>query len=259
MPSTFSFGLVAITVSFSRLSLLALLLTKIVDCRLASREGGKNISNVVILPFPSHNEFDLFVNRTQYDYHSEHPHASTTVYISRTDYPWFLENNVVRHGHLEKTSNQARRYGCDIAATNGGPYNEDGTSSGSLVLQGKHYHNNKNHTNLAGFGTTTNQEWVFGNYFDILGTSDTTLWDFVTGFEWLVQDSQVVQNKVNPTGAVRAARTAVGVDTDGNLLLLVSDGYEKWYRYVKTKIVSWAIVQMSHYWLTILSFLHYRI
>ena len=32
----------------------------------------------------------------------------------------------------------------------------------------------------------------------------------------------------NPTGAVRAPRTAVGLDKDSNLMLLVVDGCQRW-------------------------------
>jgi exopolysaccharide biosynthesis protein len=73
-------------------------------------------------------------------------------------------------------------------------------------------------------------------------SSRIKLWDFVSGFGWLVYDGKPRvttfhgngtaksggNNPSNPTGAIRAPRTAVGLDKDSNLMLLVVDGCEKW-------------------------------
>jgi hypothetical protein len=147
------------------------------------------------------------------------------VYVVHTNYPGSVVAPTAnlqqqqQHHHLQTTSHQARLHGCDIVATNGGPYNADGTSSGPLVMQGTLITTNNTSTDFVGFGTTTSEEWVLGTFDDAQSTTTTTLWDFVTGFGWLVYDHQVVANNSdNPTGAYRAARTAIGLDDHGNLL-----------------------------------------
>jgi exopolysaccharide biosynthesis protein len=54
------------------------------------------------------------------------------------------------------------------------------------------------------------------------------LQEFVTGFDWLVYNGTVKVGN-DTTGALRAPRTVIGLDSQGRLLLLVVDGCEFWY------------------------------
>jgi exopolysaccharide biosynthesis protein len=54
-----------------------------------------------------------------------------------------------------------------------------------------------------------------------------TIQHFCTGFGWIVHDGMsIANNSHNPTGANRAPRTAIGLDYDSNLILMVVDGCE---------------------------------
>mmetsp|Transcript_21615 Transcript_21615/g.47218 ORF Transcript_21615/g.47218 Transcript_21615/m.47218 type:complete len:435 (+) Transcript_21615:306-1610(+) len=163
---------------------------------------------------------------------------------------------------LQTTSGQAASNNCDIVATNGGPFDEGGVwNSGPTVRNGKLIRTEPNAQNsgFVGFGIafdsetgTTNEEngssssnpsmdeshrgnWIIGTYGQLVSSpvmsSPPTrkIWDFVTGFEWLVYNgtswvSNDCNRKPNPTGALRAPRTAVGLDKDSNLMVLVVDG-----------------------------------
>ena len=129
----------------------------------------------------------------------------------------------------QTTLRQARQNHCTVGAANGGPFNRDGTSSGPLVLRSQHFYNQTDPP-WVGFGTTMDGEWVLGRYGQWNSARRRRLWDFVTGFGWLVYNGTVVANNTdNPTGADRAPRTAVGLDWNSNLMILVADGCEKWY------------------------------
>ena len=60
---------------------------------------------------------------------------------------------------LATTQAQARANNCDVVATNGGPYNKDGTSSGPLVLKGQLQTNNTQ-SSFVGIGLAINQSDV---------------------------------------------------------------------------------------------------
>jgi hypothetical protein len=64
-----------------------------------------------------------------------------------------------------------------------------------------------------------------------------TIRNFVSGFEWLVYRGRRVAARYKTTttrsmeepSALRAPRTAIGIDSKNNLMLLVVDGCERWY------------------------------
>jgi hypothetical protein len=139
--------------------------------------------------------------------------------------------------------------GCEWAV-NGGPYQTDGTPVGVVIANGTIVAGGDDHTddttNSVGFGITRD-----GNYY-ILGNINAKrrrrddnddngiainedddniiddLQEFVTGFDWLVYNG-TAQVGNDTTGAVRAPRTAIGVDGHGRLLWFVVDGCEVWY------------------------------
>ncbi len=129
---------------------------------------------------------------------------------------------VLSSDRLQRTTKLSRQYNCTWAA-NAGPYHADGSSVGLVVSHGEIRHESYGG---VGFGLTKDStHWVLGtpNRSDVFYLSD-----FVTGFDWLVRDGAMV-NSTDTTGAVLAARTAIGVDDEGRLLLMVIDGCEKWY------------------------------
>lgn len=195
-------------------------------------------------------------------------------YLVTTNYPWsiVLPNNSDNNqsdvnsnnnnsssrlsSFLQMTSQQAENRHCNIVATNGGPFDEGGRwNSGPTVSNGKLIRT-KPHPEESGFvgfgiGTTetinsssssseksaNNRYWVIGRYGQLVPSSTVTLWDFVTGFKWLVYNGKprvtypyniISTSPPNPTGAIRAPRTAVGLDKDSNLMLLVVDGCQHW-------------------------------
>jgi hypothetical protein len=185
----------------------------------------------VVIPFANHHRF---TNLTKFS-----TSRGIAVHIFQTTEAWSVvapteHNNNNNISKLQTTLRQAQINGCGIGATNGGPFNPDGTSSGPLVLKGKLHHHQSNHhqqtdesSDYIGFGTTRNKEWVLGSFAQVRHLDP---WDFVTGFNWLVYDgTMVANNSQNPTGAYQAARTAIGVDWNSTLLLIVSDGCERWY------------------------------
>jgi hypothetical protein len=161
------------------------------------------------------------------------------------------------HQPLRTTAYQAKQNHCDVVATNGGPFNKDGTSSGPLVVQGQLESNHTVESSYVGIGITMPQlmnrfahdlepkpqYWVMGTYSQVMEELQQTqqsqqlamqvpsiLWNFVTGFQWLVHNgTAVADNSKNPTGAPQAARTVMGLDRDLNFFVLVTDGCERWY------------------------------
>ncbi len=181
-------------------------------------------------------------------------------YLVTTNYPWsvVLPDSSYNYGSnssspqtplLQKTSIQAAVHHCDIVASNGGPFDKGGRwNSGPTVSNGKLIRTKPNpeDSQFVGFGISgteplsdTNRSWVMGQYGQLVrSSSKLKLWDFVTGFGYLVYDGKPrvilprndsLGNHLDPTGgATRAPRTAVGLDKDLNLMILVVDGCERW-------------------------------
>lgn len=120
------------------------------------------------------------------------------------------------------TSVQAQRDGC-LWATNAGPFNmKTGQCSGVVIADDELAAADWNTTD-AMFASTRDGKWVLGSvtkseaeYFGVT--------NLVTGFGWLVQDGK---SMVTTRGGEVAPRTAVGVDAQGRLVVLVVDGCEK--------------------------------
>jgi hypothetical protein len=195
-----------------------------------SRRSNNHLPDSVVIPFANPKDH-RFTNFTKFS-----TSAGIAVHLVQTTEAWSVVAPTTEHNNhthkLETTLQQAQINGCEIGATNGGPFNPDGTSSGPLVIKGKLQSSNHHQTEAAsdhiGFGTTRdNNTWVIGSFAQV---RHLDLWNFVTGFNWLVYDGRIVANNShNPTGAYQAARTAIGVDWNSTLLLMVSDGCERWY------------------------------
>ncbi len=192
-------------------------------------------------------------------------------YLVTTNYPWSVvlsdtsDNNRTSDSSslltslLQKTSRQAASHHCDIVATNGGPFDKGGRwNSGPTVSEGRLIRTKPcpEKSQFFGFGiafeetpgnsrkskkSAKHRHWIMGQYGQLVRSSSSlSIWDFVTGFGWLVyngrprvtspnsnnDDDDV--NQLDPTGATRAPRTAVGLDKDSNLMLLVVDGCQNW-------------------------------
>jgi len=149
-------------------------------------------------------------------------------HLVTTTEPW----NVVvpsPYPHLERTSVQAKKHHCKLA-TNGGPFQVDGSCVGAVIVNGNVIANDFGGT---GFGITTTRgpqssSWVIGTIDTVQQAQDLGIQHYVTGFDWLVEygENVVVDNN---TGGKEAPRTAIGVDHQGRLLLMVADGCEHWY------------------------------
>ena len=188
-------------------------------------------------------------------------------YLVTTNYPWSVvlpntsDSNRSNTSDpstplLQKTSHQAANHNCNIVATNGGPFDKGGSwNSGPTVSKGRLVRTKPlpEDSQFFGFGisltetpsngtnskkSANNRNWVMGQYGQLLRSSSRlAIWDFVTGFGWLVYDGKARvthshssnhKNHPDPTGAFRAPRTAIGLDKDSNLMLLVVDGCQRW-------------------------------
>lgn len=174
----------------------------------------------VIAPFPD-STVQPTTNVLQFEY-LQHPKRMAYVVTTNQVFSVGVPEGV---GKLWKTTHQSQRHGCDVAATNGGPFHGDGTSCGPVVIRGQLIQNVS--TDFVGFGTTRHGQWVLGRYDQL---SELDIDNFLTGFGWLVYEGRdiTINTSENDTGAQRAARTAVGIDGNGMLVILVADGCEKW-------------------------------
>lgn len=118
-------------------------------------------------------------------------------------------------------------------ATNGGPF-----SMASGACQGVLYHNsvplltNWNATitsegiHTAMFALTNESTWVIGNLDTGLAAS-LHIREALSGFGWLVRNGKAVKCTDSRRWCTEVApRTAIGIDKDGRLLMLVVDGCE---------------------------------
>jgi hypothetical protein len=77
----------------------------------------------------------------------------------------------------------------------------------------------------VGFGLSSDStQWVMGYLLNDQATRVAR--DFVTGLGWLVYQGRPVRQSTE--GPERSARTAIGVDQSGRLIVVVADGCEKW-------------------------------
>jgi hypothetical protein len=150
-------------------------------------------------------------------------------FLAVTNEPWsiVLPKNRSASDHLQPTSKQAEQHDCFLA-TNGGPYHRDGTCVGAVIVDGNI---GEDRFDGVGFGVTRqpNRTWVIGRVESSEQARALRLQHYVTGFDWLVYNgAAVAMERNNTTGADKAPRTAVGIDSEGRLMLLVADGCEKW-------------------------------
>lgn len=150
-------------------------------------------------------------------------------YLALTNYMW----SVVAFeecGGVEKTSQQAKSNSCQVA-TNGGPFESltNGVCTGAVLMDGNVI-SGRFSSSSVGFGKTQGNRWVLGGLADENEAQQIGVTDFVTGFGWLVYNGRAVVSDNNPTGAVKAPRTAIGINPQGELLLLVVDGCQKCWR-----------------------------
>jgi hypothetical protein len=146
-------------------------------------------------------------------------------YLAVTNEPWSIV--LPNRSALQPTSRQAKQHHCFLA-TNGGPYHRDGTCVGAVIVDGNII---GDRFDGVGFGVTRqpNSMWVIGRVESSEQARVLRLQHYVTGFDWLVYNgSAVAMERNNTTGADKAPRTAVGIDSEGRLMLLVADGCEKW-------------------------------
>ena len=179
----------------------------------------ESTSKLYLVPVPS---FPAYTNLTVLNFKD----LPRKAYLVTTSEPW----NVVvpsPYPHLERTSVQAKKHDCRLA-TNGGPFQADGTCVGAAIVNGKVVADDFGGT---GFGVTKGPEtkWVLGAVDSIQKAQELGVQHYVTGFDWLVENGQNVAKLYNnTTGGEKAPRTAIGIDFEGRLLQMVADGCEHW-------------------------------
>jgi hypothetical protein len=168
------------------------------------------------------NDHDCLQNHRAYLLWTTEP---LTILLPHQDanHPNFIRRHDNSRFPLQTTSDQAKTNHCKWAS-NGGPYNPDGSCTGTCMVDG-HVQSGVFGAQDVGFGTTRNAH-VFGSFEDAQEANEAGLVQFVTGFDFVVYDSK---NVAAFDDLARAPRTAIGVnDRTGKLLLFVSDGYEHW-------------------------------
>lgn len=124
--------------------------------------------------------------------------------------------SVLYDAQLKRTSHYAE---CEYAA-NGGPFQRNGMPVGVVIANGSYAADDYLSGNI-GFGKGPT-EWVIGNVDTV-----KNIQEFVTGFDWLVYNGTTKVGN-DTTGALRAPRTAIGLDRQGRLFILIVDGCEFW-------------------------------
>eukprot|EP00521_Asterionellopsis_glacialis_P014953 CAMPEP_0195308146 /NCGR_PEP_ID=MMETSP0707-20130614/38075_1 /TAXON_ID=33640 /ORGANISM="Asterionellopsis glacialis, Strain CCMP134" /LENGTH=266 /DNA_ID=CAMNT_0040372405 /DNA_START=336 /DNA_END=1136 /DNA_ORIENTATION=- len=133
---------------------------------------------------------------------------------------------------VQTTSKQAKHHSCQVA-TNGGPFQSyrNGGCTGEVIIGGKVVSGEfSSLSSVVGFGVTNDNRWLFGRLANEIEAQQLGINYFVTGFGWLVYNglNALTSNKTESNmETLSSARTAVGVDHEGRLVLLVVDGCEK--------------------------------
>jgi exopolysaccharide biosynthesis protein len=154
---------------------------------------------------------------------------------------------------LYKTSFFAKEKRCAYAV-NGGPFQSylTGGCIGLVISEGKIIYSPSNSNlqgsdNNVGFGLSYDNKWILGDIRTGIKNSNDTISrgnvqivdnqnnlihvkEYVTGlFGWLIMDNKIIPSSIsqNPENDVYAPRTAIGVNSVGNLLILQVDGCEK--------------------------------
>lgn len=159
----------------------------------------------------------------------EKMNSGPTYYAIRSNECWQFVAPEPRS--LERTSWQGKQNGCEIAV-NGGPFQRNGDPVGGTIIHNQTL--SSDFPSDPGFGMTSENQFVLGSFESSGEAERLSVVSFATGFNWLVRNGINSAPSTDPTGAKIAARTALGVDAEGNLLVLVVDGCEKWYVDFKT-------------------------
>lgn len=151
---------------------------------------------------------------------------------------------VERETKLTVTSKQAQQHDCHIAS-NGGPFQKTGESVGGVVVDSTVVSTDFSPTNV-GFGSSKSS-WILGGIANASEAFELGVQYYLTGFDWLVYKGKptCTQNE-DHTGKRRAPRTAIGLDENGHLLLLVVDGCEECFRNKGLTLIEVANIFVSH-------------
>ena len=120
---------------------------------------------------------------------------------------------------------------------NGGPFHRDGSLVGAVLIEdGTIVSDDFGSTVGLGVASASSSKfWIMGRLDSAEQALELGVQQFVSGFDWLVYNGRnIAANRSDTTGALRAARSALGIASNGTLLLLVSDGCEHWYVVVRT-------------------------
>jgi N-acetylglucosamine-1-phosphodiester alpha-N-acetylglucosaminidase len=150
---------------------------------------------------------------------------------------------VERETKLTVTSKQAQQHNCHIAS-NGGPFQKTGESVGGVVVDSKIVSTDFSSNNV-GFGSSKSS-WILGGIANVSEVLALGVQYYLSGFDWLVYKGKPITQKEDHTGKHRAPRTAIGLDENGQLLLLIVDGCEECFRNKGLTLIELANVFVSH-------------
>jgi exopolysaccharide biosynthesis protein len=141
---------------------------------------------------------------------------------------------------LHKTSSFAKNHDC-VYAINGGPFQSYITggcislviSNGKVIHSGFQYYDNMTvveqevDSSYIGFGVSYDNEWILGNIITDDGNLKVQVKEFVSGLSgWLIRDEKIIPS-INEESDVYAPRSAIGVNSEGNLIIFQVDGCER--------------------------------
>jgi exopolysaccharide biosynthesis protein len=188
-----------------------------------------SVANVVLIPADS-SSFNITTSENTVD-------DSYHMAIIKGAAPFFRVVVKDNECHLQPLSSFSHKNKC-IYAVNGGPFSSyiHGHCAGIVISDGKRIalKDEKKHTNqtkfktkngrtLLSFGLTYSNAWIIGT---ISMEQTSNVKELITGLneEWLVFNSKSILPFTNNTH--RAPRTAIGVKTSGELVILQVDGCE---------------------------------
>lgn len=254
MPSSFQFVCCLSILSFLQQLIIIVHVVAVSNINNEDHQA----SDYVIIPSDDNDAFSLQVSKLtlrepQHDHDSQLNGFLAVVEGSASYFRVLVRNSQCS---LYKTSLFAKDKHCAYAV-NGGPFQSyvTGGCIGTIISEGKLIHSPslnielQGSDNNVGFGVSYDNRWILGSIdmtrilinnndrnsrgnVQILDNQNNYIQvkEFVTGLHgWLIMDNKIIpsNSSQNQKNDIYAPRTAIGVNSVGNLLILQVDGCEK--------------------------------
>jgi exopolysaccharide biosynthesis protein len=122
------------------------------------------------------------------------------------------------------TSVQAQQHGC-VLGMNGGPGAfQPPHCTGVLISDGKVMESKLKGSHGGGFGVT-NDGYFFMGHFNQTDFQAIPFYNYIFGFDWLLRDGKI-SKYADPTNTFVAARSSIGWNSKGEIMILEVDGVE---------------------------------